>query len=381
MLRLLLIIVSNALAADKSHLLDIRSYSDKEAFVVELKFDKAAPTQGLGTEYINETIQVNIPSGFLAQGTRTAKINNGQVSTLYTYQADKDTLRSRIILRKGLAAEKFKGQVAVIPDGNYLKIRVVDNEPKTAAQILDAAPVLPQALRSEIAKEFTPVSENNLAASAAASLPTVNSQNTPALGAPTSAFASESTAVAQTEEAKIPVLNKGKLKSMKSESSLKSLFIAVAAVAAFALLMFFVSRQWIKVGRKNIKANQIKVITQHYLAPRKSLAIIRVAGESILIGITDNAITPIKTLSLLEDELPEELPSSFQSSMRQVEEAEPKFSLPEGKQDKVSFNSSRGVKAYANQPVKKAVAEADEEYSVRGIRELVKEKLKDMRTI
>lgn len=376
MLGIFLFFLNFALAADKSNVVDIRSYSERDAFVVELKFDRHAPVDA-ATEFINETIQVSVPNGFLAQGTRTAKINNGQVATLYTYQADKDTLRTRVILRKGLAAEKYKGGVAVVTDGQFMRIRVVDAEPKTAAQILDAAPVLPQALRSEIVKDFNPTeSAANLSA---ANIPATTA---PAVSAPTLAETPVAAAeVPATEEAKIPVLNKGKTKSMKSESSLKSLVLVVAAVAVFAMLVFFVSRQWVKVGRKNLKANQIKIITQHYLAPRKSLAIIRVAGESILIGITDNAITPIKTLSLLDEEVPEELPPSFQNSMRQVEETEPKFSLPEAKSsDKISFTATRGVKAYANNPVKKS-ADSDEAYSVKGIRELVKEKLKDMRTI
>ncbi|OQW50221.1 MAG: hypothetical protein A4S09_00045 [Proteobacteria bacterium SG_bin7] len=368
-----LLIGGNSWAADRSNLLDIRSFSDKDAFVVELKFDKPVSQEGLSTDYIKETIQVNIPNGFLAAGLRSAKISNGQVDTLYTYQADKNTLRNRIIMRKGLLAEKFKGGVAVIPDGNFLRIRVVDSETKTAAQILDAAPVLPQALKSEIAHELK--------------------SETPPMMTATTETAEVRTAAADTpapviEESKIPVLSKGKAKFMKSEYPLKNLVVVVAAIAAFALLMFFVGKQWIKIGRKNIKANQIKVITQHYLAPRKSLAIIRVAGESILIGITDNAITPIKTLSLLDDELPEELPPSFSGSMRQVEEAEPKYSLPESKADKMTFSSgsARGVRAYANNsaPVKRdttAISNEDDEYSVKGIRDLVKSKLKDMRTI
>lgn len=368
-LGVILLICGTSLAVDRLNLLDIRSFSDKDAFVVELKFDKPVPETGINTEYIKETIQVSIPNGFLAAGLRSAKIGNGQVDTLYTYQADKTTLRNRIIMRKGLMAEKFKGGVAVISEGNLLRIRVVDSETKTAAQILDAAPVLPQALKSEIAQELK---EESLPA-----MTTASAISTP-----------EVTAQASVEESKIPVLNKGKAKTMKTEYSLKNLGIAAVVIAAFALLMFFVSKQWVKIGRKNLKANQIKVITQHYLAPRKSLAIIRVAGESILIGITDHSITPIKTLSLLDEELPEELPSNFSGSMRQVEEAEPKYSLPEPKADKMTFsnNSARGVRAYASNsaPTKREAAaheNSDEEYSVKGIRDLVKSKLKDMRTI
>jgi flagellar protein FliO/FliZ len=355
------LLMSSTAFADKANLLDVRSFSDKNAFVVEMKFDQPVTYSSNNTEYINETIQVNIPNGNLSKGVLQAKINNGQVATLYTYQADKDTLRSRIILRKGLKAEKFKGGVAVIPEGNILRVRMMDAEPKSTAQMLDAAPVLPAGLRSEIAQELK-----------------VTPETVAAVAVPSSPVETPAVAPAAAEEAKIPVLTKGKTKSMKPDSSLRNVVVAVFAVVAFAILMIFISRQWAKVGRKNLKANQIKVITQHYLAPRKSLAIIRVAGESILIGITDNAITPIKTLSLIDDEVPEELPSSFQGSMRQVEEAETRFSLPEPEPKPIA----RGVKAYANnQTVKRETADTNEEYSVKGIRDLVKSKLKDMRTI
>ena len=43
-------------------------------------------------------------------------------------------------------------------------------------------------------------------------------------------------------------------------------------------------------------------MTQHFLGPRKSLAIIRVAGETMLIGVTDHNISMIKSLSLLDED-------------------------------------------------------------------------------
>ncbi len=70
-----------------------------------------------------------------------------------------------------------------------------------------------------------------------------------------------------------------------------------------------------------LKENQIKVLTQHYLGPKKSLAIVRVAGESILIGITDQAISHIKTLSLLDDDIPESPPREFKGLIKEEEEA------------------------------------------------------------
>lgn len=72
---------------------------------------------------------------------------------------------------------------------------------------------------------------------------------------------------------------------------------------------FFLRRLSRPDQRKN--GPQIKILNQHWLGPKKSLAIIRVAGESILIGVTDHNINLIKPLSLLDEEIPAETPNEF----------------------------------------------------------------------
>lgn len=83
--------------------------------------------------------------------------------------------------------------------------------------------------------------------------------------------------------------------------------VSIMAAAGFIFLK--------KYSFKNIKNphTEIKILTQHHLGPKKSLAIIRVAGESVLIGITDQNINLIKSLSLLDEDIPEETPSQFNS--------------------------------------------------------------------
>lgn len=84
--------------------------------------------------------------------------------------------------------------------------------------------------------------------------------------------------------------------------------LALAGGAWFALRRFARPDQ-----RKS--GPQIKILNQHWLGPKKSLAIIRVAGESILIGVTENNINLIKPLSLLDEEIPTETPDRFNHVM------------------------------------------------------------------
>ncbi len=76
---------------------------------------------------------------------------------------------------------------------------------------------------------------------------------------------------------------------------------------------------YLKKKRKSpaLRAGDIKILSQTFLGPKKSLAVIRVAGESVLIGITDQNINLLKTLSLLDEEIPQETPQKFNALIKQ----------------------------------------------------------------
>lgn len=129
---------------------------------------------------------------------------------------------------------------------------------------------------------------------------------------------------------------------------------------------FFFLRKY-KIPKAMKHQTQIKVLQQHYLGPKKSLAIVRVAGESILIGVTDHNISMIKSLSLMDDEVPEEAPQSFGKVLGQSSKD-------------VDFADS----ADSEEPTpRKRVAkdmDLDEEFAISGIKDIVSKRLKGMRS-
>lgn len=92
-------------------------------------------------------------------------------------------------------------------------------------------------------------------------------------------------------------------------------------------------KRWMK--RTGTKGNntKIKILTQHHLGAKKSLAIVQVAGEAILIGITDQNISMLKTLALLDEEVPEEVPRHFDRTMASFDEDEDEDTQPRGRED------------------------------------------------
>ncbi|AFY02922.1 FliO/MopB family protein [Bdellovibrio bacteriovorus] len=131
---------------------------------------------------------------------------------------------------------------------------------------------------------------------------------------------------------------------------------------------FFFLRKY-KVPKAMKHQTQIKVLQQHYLGPKKSLAIVRVAGESILIGVTDHNISMIKSLSLLDDEVPEEAPQSFGKVLGQ------------SNSKNVDFDDTAAEEE--TPPSRKRSAkdlDLDEEFAISGIKDIVSKRLKGMRS-
>jgi flagellar protein FliO/FliZ len=104
----------------------------------------------------------------------------------------------------------------------------------------------------------------------------------------------------------------------------------------------------------------MKIMTQFHLGPKKSVIIIRVAGEFLLLGVTDHSINLIKTLSLIDDEF-EENSSNFDHLIS--DETSEKVSFYK---DKVSLNNKK--------------TKQDEDLLLE-IKNLVTDKLKDLKKL
>lgn len=168
-------------------------------------------------------------------------------------------------------------------------------------------------------------------------------------------------------ESEIPLnLEKGKKASAEGRGVFRILF-TLSMLGVLGTGAFFFLRKY-KVPKAMKHQTQIKVLQQHYLGPKKSLAIVRVAGESILIGVTDHNISMIKSLSLLDDEVPEEAPASFGKVLGQSAKD-------------VDFDEAE--EAPAPPPRKRSARDldTDEEFAISGIKDIVSKRLKGMRSI
>lgn len=156
-------------------------------------------------------------------------------------------------------------------------------------------------------------------------------------------------------ESEIPI-NVGQLKpTIETSSTANRLMLTGIVVSLMLATAYYFVRKYKSSNNINKSNMQIKVLSQHFLGPKKSLAIIRVAGESVLIGVTDTNISMIKSLSLLDEELPSvEIPQTFVESME-----------------------NKNPEKQVAQPMD----ELEEEFSFASVKDTVSKKLKSMRSL
>lgn len=113
-------------------------------------------------------------------------------------------------------------------------------------------------------------------------------------------------------ESEIPVFTDKTEAKKTAGSSLERLVMTLFVVCALlGASLFGIKRLAARRGKNIPSPTKIQILTQHHLGPKKSLAIIQVAGEAILIGITDQNISMLKTLALIDDEVPGHVPKNF----------------------------------------------------------------------
>lgn len=152
------------------------------------------------------------------------------------------------------------------------------------------------------------------------------------------------------------------------ETSVYRLLASFGLVFVILAMSVWGLRNWSKKRGVQNNAMKIRVLTQHFLGPKKSLAIIQVAGESILIGVTDHNISMLKTLALIDDEIPANEPNKFDSALYDFEEEE-------GEIQKHFSQNSRAKNSPDEEP---------DHYALKGIseiRDVVSKRLKGMRSL
>lgn len=373
------LIFTNIVGAEELAILQgTEAFREGDSFVTELKFSQPVDAKGTSLEFINQTVQLNIKGATISTGKDIKRLEDEKIKSVFTYQYEPDLMRTRIIYHS-TDAQTLNGHVKVEANGNTLRVVVNDpagvkNEERTAAAVTHLPPIdLDRELDKALKLEAPEVSDEEAELMAAASQIGVTSEDkvsskveedrTTAEAPP----AKESDIALGKVESEIPLNINTKEAKAEASSPWTRLLISLVVISIVGMGLIVGVKRYAK-DKVQVGGNiKVKVVSQHPLGPKKSLAVIHVAGESILIGITDHNISMIKSLALIDDEIEEEVPSNFD---QEIAKASAKDTYRPSSVNKVSQNVAQ-----------KSATEAEDEFSIGSIKDLVSSKLKEMRPL
>lgn len=199
-------------------------------------------------------------------------------------------------------------------------------------------------------------------------------------------------------ESQQPVFNNDAPTGVKAKKASSSSQIWWRMIASLAIVLtlfgggMYGFKKWPGAKKLTGRSRMIEVLSQHHLGPKRSLAVVRVAGEACLIGVTDQNITILKTLSLLDDDVPNVGKENENSPKKETKTLSSKFQetlaatfTKSNVKTAPQENNEKTGAAFYTRAAKVAAAKAEtapeEDFTMQGLREIVGERLKSMREL
>ena len=338
-LRCALFLMSTTLMANPL-LKDVRNRVGDKKLEVEYIFDQSIEGNKVQLEYINQTLQLTMNRAGMSEEKRLKRVGKKNIKSIYTYQPNKEKLRTRIIYEKPFQVSTLKGRVRIQKNDRILKV-IVDKSEVGRTPIVfqppygldqqretSAVEVLEQELKKyENVEVKTNAVKKAVDEEKIAKVKTTEKKSKPKSSEVELNIEASAGAVLNKDapESEIPVFKKTKVESKESSSALMRIMMSLIIVILCGVGIVFFGKWWSKKYKKNDLNTQMIVMSQYHLGPKKSLTIVRVAGEYILLGVTDQNINMIKSLSFIDDEVPIQYPVDFQNELKKDHTVVPKM--------------------------------------------------------
>ena len=261
---------------------------------IQLMFDRAVDPSQIKTEFFKDIIQISIED-VSVYPARILPIEGSEIHKLFTYQYTPKLVRARFSVQG--KAEDFKDRISVQSQGKQIVLKLLPKGMKRDQIAMAAAQIekpKPSKEAQEILEKVIRAEESKLPAEAA--VPVV---------------------VKKPEVAGKGAASGLGLKKESSASSagipMRAILFLLGAIAVAGFLLVQVRKKGFenklggflsKVGIPGIsridllrkQKRLIEVVASHYLGPKKSIAVVRVQGRMMVLGITNESINLISQM-------------------------------------------------------------------------------------
>ncbi|HUP55847.1 MAG TPA: flagellar biosynthetic protein FliO [Bdellovibrionota bacterium] len=300
---------------------------------VDLLFDGKLARNQIKVEYFNDVIQLSMTDTAIYPA-KISSVSGGELTKVFAYQYAPKLVRCRLSV-KG-KAEEYRPRLILDQKGKMLTIRFADQQAaarSTDAKAPEAKPASDTITTASAARKAADADESDPAEKAL--LERVLSASKEQAKAEAKADAKDAKTDAKAEEAAAPKLGRAEPKTdvqgppadgqrltggkpiASPLGMIGKTLLVLALFGVFALLV----RRALNAGAGNVRkaggplgrflqrglsrygktGKMIEVVSTHYLGPKKSIAVVRVAGRMLVLGISQDSINLITQLGAETD--------------------------------------------------------------------------------
>lgn len=354
--------------------------------LIQLKF-RNPPVHFQGLKFFKKSIQMDFPFAYVHPSKRYFDTRDDRIRQVYVSQFDPKRLRLRLILAPG--ASILKDETVVEQVGRVLRIRITSGVPEPtpikseisdplesllarASRIQQSKVVQTKTTSGQLPKPDLPATPPQVSPSTEEAKPVASTKKMDTTSTPLSqvlgqALKSEQPKKTSSSEPLALKTKKAGLLDFENDLSVgkPDLFSAslkmVYTLGLVLGLMFIIFYLFKKFGLKNSvfggEGKPIKVLSTGFLAPRKSIALVEVAGDVLVIGISNDQISLLGNVQ--DPEKIEQIKSTLhkKSPERKSVAASPKpnnggIQPKAGKEEKKLQARKQGVDVYNKRLIK-----------------------------
>ncbi|MFQ5716337.1 MAG: flagellar biosynthetic protein FliO [Nitrospinales bacterium] len=288
-----------------NYLKHVATETKEDAIVFRFEFRKPLAFYK-GPFFYKKSIQVDFANSFVQPAKRYFPTKNDLISQVYVAQFNPRTVRVRFVL--GPEGQNVKDHFYLERKGRFLIARIEKNEPdileellktvreqnETAVEAATPAPIPTSTLDRE-------TSSKNILKSAWAderARPPATEAGNRVKRAPDSATERLQQPTEKKETFELLGLQEASvITPMDFRATGVKTFSMLAVILGLIFLLFYLFKKFVyKNGLLGGDAKLVKVLGTGMLAPRKNIALVEVAGEILVLGISNDQITLLSTI-------------------------------------------------------------------------------------
>jgi len=320
--------------------------------------------------FFEKSIQVDFPLAYSQPAKRFLKTGDSQISQIYVSQFNSRTMRVRFIMGKDEEGD-YKNRFHMEKDGDSLVVRVKRGETDILGQLLarttekfndkkqinkrnkfkvnnieEKREVKSQPLPFD-AKKLISSDSDILKSDSPKKIKTASYNKVPKWKTASNKTGESSSLIKKTSFGLQPPEDKKKTEPVSLLSSGLRMVTTLSLVLGLIFLLFFGFKKYVLKNTAFGGGKLVQVLSTNFLAPKKNIALVEVAGEILVLGVSDQNISLLT--SIREPERIEEIKNAHSDNSHGTDSKQGVLKNTLGKTSLASSNAAHKFSKYLKQ--------------------------------